>query len=126
MFRSFDDVVSFNKANVDAFVQSANRLAAGVEEIAKEVFGYTGKTLEVAVQGSKALASCKNPDDMARVQQQLARESWDKAVAQSSKLSEMGAIVARSALEPIQARYKRVTRMPLRPWSERIIPEFSP
>lgn len=106
MFKSFDDVMTFNKENVEAFVQSGSRLAAGVEEIAKEVFGYTGKTFEGVVQGSKALAACKNPDDMAQLQQKLARENWDKAVAQSSRLSEMGSVVARSALEPIQVRCK--------------------
>ena len=61
VFKTLDDVMNFNKANVDAFVQCGSRLAAGVEEMTKEMVGYSGKAFEDVMEGSRAFSSCKSP-----------------------------------------------------------------
>ena len=106
MLKTFDDVVAFNKANVDAFFQAGTKFATGAEEIAKEVFGYTGKAFEGAVETSKAFTSCKTPVEVAQLNQKLAKDNWDAAVAEGTKLAEMATVVTKSAFEPVQARYK--------------------
>lgn len=106
VFKTLDDVMNFNKANVDAFVQCGSRLAAGVEEITKEMVGYSGKAFDDVVEGSRAFTGCKSPSDVAQLQQQLMQKSWDMAMAQTSKMSSIGASVAQSSLEPIQDFYR--------------------
>ena len=102
MFRTLDDVMNFNKANVDAFVQCGSRFAAGVEEMTKEMVGNSGKAFENIVENSRAFSNCKSPSDVAQLQQQFMQQSWSTAMAQTSKMSEIGANVAQSAFEPIQ------------------------
>ena len=108
MFKNYDDVLSFNKANVDAAVLYGTKLATGFEEVTKEVFGYTSKSLEGALENAKAISGCKTAAEVAQLQQKLAKDSWDGFVAEATKLSEMGTVIAKSAAEPIQARYKAV------------------
>lgn len=106
MFKSLDDIMNFNKANMDAFVQCGSRFAAGVEEMTKEMVGSSGKAFENIVEGSRAFSNCKNPSDIAQLQQQLMQQNWNTAVAQTSKMSEIGNNVAQSAFEPIQNLYR--------------------
>lgn len=106
MFKTYDDVVSFSKANVDAAVLAGTKLATGLEEVSKEVFGYTSKSLETALETAKAVAGCKTAAEVLQLQQTAAKSSWDGFVAETTKLTEMGTVIAKSAAEPIQARYK--------------------
>lgn len=106
MFKSFDDVVTFQKANIDAMVQSGTKVATGVEEITKEVFGYTTKTLESTMDVAKSFGGCKTAAEVMQLQQKVAKDNWDAFMAEGTRLSEMGTVVAKSAFEPIQARYK--------------------
>lgn len=108
MFKSYEDVVAFNKANVEAAVLAGNKLAAGMEEVTKEFFGYTSKSFESAMENAKAVSTCKTATEVAQLQQKTAKDNWDSFVAESTKLSEMGTVIAKSAVEPIQARYKAV------------------
>jgi phasin family protein len=108
MFKSYEDVVAFNKANVDAAVLAGTKFATGLEEVTKEVFGYTSKSFEDAVESVKTVTSCKTAAEAAQIQQKLAKDSWEGFVAESTKLAEMGTVVAKSAMEPIQSRYKTV------------------
>jgi len=106
MFKSYEDVMEFNKANVDALVQSGTKMAAGFEEMAKVVFGVAGKTVESSLENAKAVASCKTAAEVIQIQQKMAKENWETMIAEGSKLSEMGTVVAQSAFEPVQNRYK--------------------
>lgn len=106
MLKTYDDMIAFNKANVDAFVQSSTQAAAGAEQIAKEAFAFAGKSFETAMENVKAVSTCKTAAEVISLQQKLAKDNFDSLVAESTKLSEMGTVVTKSALEPLQARYK--------------------
>lgn len=106
MFKTYDDVLSFNQANVDALVQSGTKLATGIEEVTKEYFGFAGKTFEQAMDNAKALTACKTATDVIQMQQKFAKDAWESAVAETNRMTEMGTVITKSVLEPIQARYK--------------------
>lgn len=108
MFKSYEDVVSFGKANIDAAVLASNKFATGLEEVSKEVFSYTSKSLETSLESAKAIAGCKTASEVVQLQQQVAKDSWEGFVAESTKLGEMGTVIVKSAAEPIQARCKTV------------------
>ncbi len=108
MLKSYEDVVAFSKANIDAAVLAGTKFAAGMEEVTKEVFGFTTKSFETAVEGVKAVTSCKTAAEAAQIQQKLAKDSWETLVAESTKLTEMSTVVAKSAAEPFQVRCKTV------------------
>ena len=81
-------------------------LPQALREITKEMFGYSGKAFEEAMEGSRAFSSCQSPSDIAQLQQKLMQQGWDTAMAQTSKVSAMGANVAQSSLENIQEFYR--------------------
>jgi phasin family protein len=106
MFKTYDDVLSFNQANVDAFVQCGTQMAAGVEQIAKEAFTFAGKSFEASVENVKAVTGCKTASEVISLQQKLAKDNFETFMAETNKLSEMSSVVAKSAMEPLQSRYK--------------------
>ncbi len=108
MIKSYEDVVKFNKDNLDAAVAAGTTLAKGVETLSKEYFGYAGKSFDTAVEASKALASCKSPTEFTELQTKLAKDGFDDMVAQSKKMSELTTGVLKSAFEPVGARAKTV------------------
>ena len=103
-FQGYDDLALMNKDAMDAVVASGNIMAKGYEAIGKELMAYTQGSIEANVAASKALFGAKNIREVLDLQTQYTRESFDKAMAESAKLSEMSVKVAKEAMEPIQAR----------------------
>lgn len=106
MFKSFEDVIAFNQANFDAAVQTGTKLAAGFESVTKEYIGIATKSFEGAVETGKTLSSVKNPTDAIALQQKLAKDGYESALADAKKLTELSTGVVKTAFEPMQARYK--------------------
>lgn len=108
MIKTYDDALAFSKANLDAAILSGNKLSAGLEEVAKEVFGYAGKAFDSVVEIMKVASACKTPVEVFQVQQKFAKDAVESVVGELGKLNEMGTVIAKSAAEPIQGRYKAV------------------
>ncbi|EKV26671.1 hypothetical protein C882_2180 [Caenispirillum salinarum AK4] len=106
MLKNYESLMQFNKDSMDAFVKSGTTLANGFEQIAKESFGFAGRSFESAIEASQAFATCKTPAEMVQLQTKLAKENWETMVSETTKLSELSATVVKSAVEPISARYK--------------------
>ena len=103
-FKSYEDLTSFNKDALDAVVQSGTIVAKGYEAIGQEVMSFTQNTLEANVAAAQALFGVKNLREALDLQAEYTRTSFDKAVAESAKLTEMSFNVAKEAFEPIQTR----------------------
>ncbi|MGB0697037.1 MAG: phasin family protein [Rhodospirillaceae bacterium] len=106
MMKSYEDVVAFNKENLDAAVAAGTTFAKGVEELSKEYMAVANKSFDTAVEASKAVASCKTPQELSALQQKLAKEGVETAVADSKKLAEMASSVLKTSFEPVTARAK--------------------
>lgn len=106
MFKTYEDVISFNQANIDALVQSTTTLTTGTEQVTKEAFSYMSKAFETSIENAKTLAACKTAAEALQLQQKMAKEALDAAVAETTRLSEMSTVVSKSAIEPIQKLYK--------------------
>lgn len=107
MIKNYETLMQFNKDSMDAFVQSGTKLANGFEQIAKEGFGFAGRSFETAIEAGQALAACKTPAEMIQLQTKLAKENWETMVAETTKLSELSTAVMKSAVEPLSDRYKK-------------------
>ena len=103
-FQSYEEMASFNKDALDAVVQSGTIVAKGYEAIGKEVMSFTQNTLEANAAATKALFGVRNLREAFDLQAEYTRTSFDKAVAESAKLTEMSINVAKEAFEPIQTR----------------------
>jgi phasin family protein len=104
VFKGYEDVVQFGKDNLDAFVKSSTIVAKGWQDLSKSVFGLAQESVEDAVAASKALLGAKTIKELIDVQSGLAKTSFDKMVAESSRLSEVGVKLAEQAIAPINTR----------------------
>lgn len=104
MFKNYNELTELNKANLDAVMASSNTFAKGFEAISKEFFSFAQANVEQSLAATKKLLAAKNAQDLMDMQSEFARGQFDKALAESAKLTEMGVQVANEAFEPLQSR----------------------
>ena len=70
----------------------------------KEMMGYARTSLETAAETATALLAAKTFEDVIQLNTDFAKASFERMIAGSTKLSEMGAKVANEALAPLGDR----------------------
>jgi phasin family protein len=103
-FPTFDKVVAFHKANLDALIQANTLFVKGAQEISKELFAQAQAQLESVASSSQAVLQAKDLKAVAQLNADTAKVGYEKLVATSTKLGEMGVKVATEAFAPVSAR----------------------
>lgn len=94
----------FNKANVDAVVESGKIFFAGAQELVKDNV-ETGKTVvETVTQDAKKMAAIKSPTELMQLQGELARRNFDAVVSYGSQRTEAWVKLYNDAFAPISNR----------------------
>ncbi|MEO1731003.1 MAG: phasin family protein [Pseudomonadota bacterium] len=94
----------FNKANVEAVVESGKIFAAGAQELVKDNV-ETGKTVvETVTEDAKKLAGIKSPTELMQLQGELARRNFDAVVSYGSQRTEAWVKLYNDAFAPISNR----------------------
>jgi phasin family protein len=105
MMKSFEDMQAMNKDSIEAATASSAALTKGYQALATEYADFSKKSFEKsAAVWEKAVAS-KSFDQAVEVQQTFAKESFDAAVAEFTKLGELYAAAAKSAFKPFEASF---------------------
>ena len=99
------DSTEFNKANVEAFVESAKIAAKGMQTAAQNAAEFGRKNFEATSTMVKAAAAVKSPTDLFKLQGDFARSQFDGVVAEMSKSSEFTLKLVGEIFQPIQSRY---------------------
>lgn len=102
--KTAEDLVAFNQANVEALVKSGQIWAAGVQDLSKTFAATAQAQMEEAMATVKALAGVKSLKDAVDLQSSLAKSSLEKAVAETTKLTEATVKLAEQTLAPLTAR----------------------
>jgi phasin family protein len=114
-FKTYDDLNALNKDNLDAVMTSGTIVAKGYEAIGREVMAFAQSAMEANVAATKAMFGAKDPKEAFDLQAEYARNSMDKALAESAKLSEMSMSLAKEAFEPIQTRMNVTVESVMKP-----------
>ncbi|MEL7198355.1 MAG: phasin family protein [Pseudomonadota bacterium] len=94
----------FNKANVEAMVESGKIFFAGAQEIVKGDV-ETGKTVvETVTEDAKKMAAVKSPTELMQLQGELARRNFDAVVSFGSQRTEAFVKLYNDAFAPISNR----------------------
>lgn len=104
VFKGYDEVTTLNKANIDAVVQSSTLAAKGVESLSRELMSFAQAQLEANMAMTKKLFGVKTLREFFDVQNDFARQAFDKAMAEGAKMTEMTVKVSNEAMEPIQSQ----------------------
>jgi phasin family protein len=98
------DYGDFTKGNVEALVASGKVLAAGLQDMGKDMVAEGKTALETMTADVKDLAAVKSPADFFKLQGEILRRNFDAAVSTGSKRSETVVKLATEAFAPIQTR----------------------
>lgn len=102
--KAAENIADLAKANVEALVESGRIAASGVKSIGQDVLASSRDGIEQASDAVKTLAEAKSPTEFFQLQSELARASFDRIVAESSKLTERFVKLAGEAVQPLQNR----------------------
>lgn len=105
---NLEDFQSMGKDNVDAMVQSSKILTKGMEDLTRAFFDLAQNSVEQSVAVSQAMLKAKTLKEVADMQNDLVKKSFDQFVAEGTKLSELSVKVANDAAEPLTSRMNEV------------------
>ena len=92
------------KSNLEAFAEAGRIAATGARSIGEDAIASSRQNLELASTNAKSLAAATSPTEFFQLQTELARASFDRMVAQSSKVTEQVVKLAGEAIQPISTR----------------------
>ena len=99
-----EDFVAFNQGNVEALVKAGQLWAAGVQELSKTFAATAQAQVEETLATVKALSGVKSLKEAVDMQTSLARASMEKAVTETSKVTDASVKLAEQAWAPLNAR----------------------
>ena len=92
------------KANMEAVVESGRIAAAGARDLGTEIVATTKSGVEQATAAVKTLAEAKSPTEFFQLQSDMLRASFDRLVADGSKITEHMVKLAGEAVQPLSSR----------------------
>ena len=98
------ELTELAKANIEALTEAGRIAATGVRSIGQDVLASGRDGLEQASTSLKTLADAKSPTEFFQIQSELARASFDRAVAEGSKFAEQIVKLAGEAVQPLSNR----------------------
>ena len=104
-----EDLQQYGKEHFDAAVASAGTFSKGLQDIAAAVSDYSRKSFENGSAFVEKLASVKSLDKAIEVQTDYAKTTYETLVAESTKIGEIYADLAKEAYKPFE---NYIARMP--------------
>jgi len=98
------ELADLTRANVEAVVEASRVAAEGAKALGQDVVAKQREGFEQAADAIRTLAEAKSPTEYLQLQGDFARASFDRAVAESSKLAESLVKLAGEAFQPISNR----------------------
>jgi phasin family protein len=99
-----EELADLARANVEALVESGRVAVEGARSIGQDVAATSRDGVEQAADAIRSLAEAKSPTEYLQLQSEFARQSFDRAVAESSKLTESLVKLAGEAFQPLSNR----------------------
>ena len=104
ILKSYEELTSLTKGNVEAVVKSGTIVAKGAEEAGKQVAAFTQSSLEKNAANGKALLAVKTIQELVELQASFTKSSFEAFVAETTKLQELSVKIANEALAPLSER----------------------
>ena len=98
------ELADLARANVEAMVEAGRVASEGARSLGQDVVAKQRSSFEQAADAIRSLAEAKSPTEYLQLQGELARASFDRAVSESSKLTESLVKLAGEAFQPLSNR----------------------
>lgn len=102
--KAAEDLAEITKANVEALTEAGRIAATGARTIGQDAIASGREGIEQASAAVKTLTEAKSPTEFFQLQSELVRASFDRVVAEGSKLTEQFVKLAGEAVQPLSTR----------------------
>jgi phasin family protein len=102
--KTAEQFAQFHQGNVEALVKSSQIWVTGMQDLTKHVATNAQAALEEGVSTFRALTTVKSLKEAIDLQTSYAKSSMEKAMAESSKLTETSLKLAEQVSAPLTAR----------------------
>ena len=102
--RVAEELADLTRANVEAMVEAGRVAAEGARTIGQDFVAKGRDGADKAADAIRSLAEAKSPTEYMQLQGEFARASFDRMVAESSRLTESFVKLAGEAFQPLQNR----------------------
>ena len=99
-----EEFADLTRANVEAIVDAGRIAVEGGRSIGQDVVETSREGIEQTAEAVRLLAEAKSPTEFVQLQGEFARSSFDRLVAESSRLTESMVKLAGEAFQPISNR----------------------
>ncbi len=99
-----EELADLARANVEAVVEASRVASEGARAISQDAVSSSREGFEQAADAIRSLAEAKSPTEYLQLQSEFARASFDRAVAEGSRLTESLVKLAGEAFQPISNR----------------------
>ena len=110
MVQQFDQFQKFGQENVDAALKSFGAVSKGAQAIATEAADFARKSFEQGTATFEKLVGAKSLDKAIEIHTDYLKTSYEGFVAQSTKLTELYANVAKEAFKPLEGIVAKTAR----------------
>lgn len=104
MMKAAEEAAEFSRGNLEAITKASQLYVTGVQELSRQTMAMFQAFSEQAIEGVKALSAMKSMKDAADFQASFTKTAFERAVNDSTKLSEAAMKLAETSIEPISAR----------------------
>ena len=102
MVQQFDQFQKFGQENVDAALKSFGAVSKGAQAIATEAADFARKSFEQGTATFEKLVGAKSLDKAIEIHTDYLKTSYEGFVAQSTKITELYANVAKEAFKTLE------------------------
>ena len=99
-----EELADLARANVEAVVEAGRVASEGARSISQEAVSSSRDSFEQAADAIRSFAEAKSPTEYLQLQGDFARASFDRAVAENSRLTESLVKLAGEAFQPLSNR----------------------
>lgn len=99
-----EELADLTRANVEAMVEAGKIAVEGTKSLGQDIIATGRDGVEQASDAIRSLAEAKSPTEYVQLQGEFARASFDRMVAETSKLTEAMVKLAGEAFQPLQNR----------------------
>jgi len=107
MVKNIDELQQFGTGNMDATLKSFGTLSKGMQAIAVELADYSKKAFEQGTAATEKLIGAKSLEKAFEVQSDYVKTAYEGFVAETTKLGELYADLAKEAYKPFEGQWGR-------------------
>ncbi|MGE4372950.1 MAG: phasin family protein [Xanthobacter sp.] len=107
MVQSAEDFQKIGKDNMENAMKSFGVLSKNAQAIAVELADYTKTSFEQGTAALEKLLGAKSVDQAIEIQQAYLKSSYEGAVAQATKMSELYTELAKEAYKPFEGTFNK-------------------